>query len=105
MVRIGLWLGFLAGVALALVRVLERRPAVPAAPGSAPAPSPAPPEAAAAWVDPVAGACPTSHPVKAKLSSKIFHRPGMANYERTHLDRCYAGAAAAEADGLRPAKR
>ena len=59
----------------------------------------------ARWVDPEAGACPASHPVKAKLSSKIFHLPGMANYERTNPDRCYLGAAEAEADGLRPAKR
>ena len=50
------------------------------------------------------GVCPTSHPVKAKLPSKIFHLPGMANYERTNPDRCYAGAAEAEADGL-PARQ
>ena len=43
--------------------------------------------------------------MKAKLTSKIFHLPGMANYERTHPDRCYVDAAEAEADGLRPAKR
>ena len=49
--------------------------------------------------------CPTSHPVKAKLSSKIFHVPGSASYDRTNPDRCYVDAAAAEADGLRPAKR
>jgi hypothetical protein len=43
--------------------------------------------------------------VKAKLASKIFHLPGMANYERTNPDRCYLDPGAAEADGLRPAKR
>jgi hypothetical protein len=43
--------------------------------------------------------------VKAKLSSKIFHLPGMSMYDRTRPDRCYAGAAEAEADGLRAAKR
>ena len=59
----------------------------------------------AAWVEPTDGACPTSHPVKAKLASKIFHLPGMANYDRTNPDRCYVDAAAAEADGLRAAKR
>jgi hypothetical protein len=58
-----------------------------------------------AWVDPDAGGCPASHPVKAKLGSGIFHEPGGANYARTHPDRCYASAAAATADGLRPAKR
>ena len=57
------------------------------------------------WVDPVGGECPGTHPVKAKLSSKIFHLPGGINYARTQPDRCYIDAAAAEADGLRPAKR
>jgi hypothetical protein len=46
-----------------------------------------------------------SHPVKAKLSSGIYHLPGGQNYERTKPDRCYVDAAAAEADGLRAAKR
>jgi hypothetical protein len=46
-----------------------------------------------------------SHPVKAKLASGIFHEPGGANYARTRADRCYPSAAAAECDGLRPAKR
>lgn len=77
------------------------------------APATAAPEKAAAvtgvasapWVEPVEGACPASHPVKGKLTSKIFHLPGMLNYERTVPDRCYLDPAAAEADGLRPAKR
>ena len=108
MVRIGLWLGFLAGVAFA--RAASAWSAAPSSrppPGSSPSPSPAPAPAptAAPWVEPVGDACPTSHPVKAKLSSKIFHLPGMANYERTNPDRCYLDAAEAEADGLRPAKR
>ncbi|MEN3272956.1 MAG: hypothetical protein V7636_1717 [Actinomycetota bacterium] len=58
-----------------------------------------------AWVDPVDADCPPTHPVKAKLSSGIFHVPGGAMYARTKPDRCYLDAAAAEADGLRPAKR
>ena len=62
-------------------------------------------KATTAWVEPSGGVCPTSHPVKAKLASKIFHLPGMLNYERTKPDRCYQDAPAAEADGLRPAKR
>jgi len=57
------------------------------------------------WMEPVGGTCPPTHPVKAKLSSGIYHLPGMAAYDRTHPDRCYLDAAAAEADGLRPAKR
>lgn len=59
----------------------------------------------ARWVEPVGDVCPTSHPVKAKLASKIFHLPGMLNYARTRPDRCYQDAIAAESDGLRPAKR
>jgi len=51
------------------------------------------------------GACPLTHPVKAKLASGIYHVPGGGNYDRTKPDRCYASAEAAEADGLRPAKR
>jgi hypothetical protein len=66
----------------------------------APAKAEAPP-----WVEPEGGACPSSHQVKAKMSSGIFHLPGMQNYDRTVPDRCYVDAAAAEADGLRPAKR
>jgi hypothetical protein len=62
-------------------------------------------QARSAWVEPAGDVCPTSHPVKAKLASKIFHVPGMLNYLRTKPDRCYRDARAAEADGLRPAKR
>ena len=130
MLRLGLLLGVLAGVAVALTKLLSNQehdapalatrpsepwprltsdPAVPAAPTAraipdpeAPASRPAP---ATTWVDPSGGVCPTSHPVKAKLASKIFHLPGMANYERTKPDRCYLDAAAAEGDGLRAAKR
>jgi hypothetical protein len=58
------------------------------------------------WVEPVGdGEAPDTHPIKAKLSSGIFHSPGGLNYDRTKPDRCYRDATAAEADGLRPAKR
>ena len=59
----------------------------------------------AAWVPPVDGACPPGYPVKAKHGSTVFHVPGGASYDRTRPDRCYRDAAAAEADGLRAAKR
>jgi len=59
----------------------------------------------AAWVDPDDGQCPPTHPIKAKLSSKIFHVPGGLAYDRTTPDRCYRDPASAEADGFRPAKR
>ncbi|HEY0396888.1 MAG TPA: hypothetical protein VGF00_00785 [Acidimicrobiia bacterium] len=57
------------------------------------------------WVTASDGVCPQSHPVKAKLSSKIFHLPGSRNYSRTQADRCYPDEASAQADGLRPALR
>ena len=57
------------------------------------------------WVQANDGVCPPSHPVKAKLSSKIFHPPGARNYNRTHADRCYPDESSAQADGLRPALR
>lgn len=76
---------------------------VPAAPATSTA-APARP-IASAWTEPADGTCPTSHPVKAKLSSGIFHVPGGQNYDRTKADRCYTDAAAAETDGLRQAKR
>jgi hypothetical protein len=58
----------------------------------------------AAWVAPVDGSCPASHPVKAKLSSGIYHVPGGMNYERTKPDRCYRDPEAADLDGLRASK-
>jgi hypothetical protein len=109
--RIGLALGLLGGLVWALTKVLgareDRQPAL----GEVDRPwprledDPTEPASAMAWVEPNDGVCPTSHPVKAKLSSKIFHLPGMLNYERTHPDRCYLDATKAEADGLRAAKR
>lgn len=57
------------------------------------------------WVDPIDGVCPVSHPVKAKLTSGIYHLPGGGNYDRTRAERCYVDADAATADGLRPPKR
>ena len=59
----------------------------------------------APWVAATGPACPASHPIKAKLASGIYHRPGGASYDRTVPDRCYRDPAAAAADGLRAAKR
>jgi hypothetical protein len=72
----------------------------PAAVTSAPEPAPT----LAPWVDPLDGACPATHVVKAKFASGIYHVPGGLNYERTHPDRCYLDSAAAERDGLRQSK-
>jgi micrococcal nuclease len=57
-----------------------------------------------AWVAPVDGACPVSHPIKANANSRIYHQPGGRFYDRTQAERCYADAAAAEVDGYRAAK-
>jgi hypothetical protein len=51
------------------------------------------------------GAALTSHPVKAKESSRLYHLPGMLAYDRTRPDRCYPSAEDAEADGFVRAKR
>src|SRR5262245_53135017 len=98
------------GVLIAVAELLRRRPAPPSASPTAP---PTPTAAPAAvdrtigpWTSPAAdGSCPLTHPVKAKSSSKIFHVPGGALYDRTTPDRCYASPSAAEADGFRPSKR
>jgi hypothetical protein len=69
-------------------------------------PWPAAPQLAdKAWLEPIDGESPPTHPVKAKISSGIYHVPGGAMYTRTRPDRWYRDAASAEADGLRAAKR
>jgi micrococcal nuclease len=60
---------------------------------------------ARAWVEASGSLCPESHPIKGKMSSHIFHLPGMLAYERTRPDRCYATEEEAEADGFIKAKR
>lgn len=95
----------------------EPWPPLRAEPGPVSTPDPAPvaatvpepdgvPIGDAGSAEPTAeGACPDGYPIKANLKSKIFHAPGQLNYDRTSPDRCYVDAAAAEADGLRAAKR
>ncbi|MDQ1476112.1 MAG: hypothetical protein QOE62_1341, partial [Actinomycetota bacterium] len=102
-VKGALGLGILGGVALAAWRAFAARaaerprgvewesapfpfPPVPrpamATPTPSRSPAPAVPSAvpasvAPAWTEPNAdGSCPSTHPVKAKLSSGIFHVPG-----------------------------
>ncbi|MGH9102678.1 MAG: hypothetical protein ACRDYD_06815 [Acidimicrobiales bacterium] len=123
------WLGLLAGAAAVAGRVVRSTrqqsevadpwPPVPPAPRPAPAGPPAHPAPAATradtpegeaagqgWVTPEdGGSCPLSHPVKAKLSSGVYHLPGMSAYQRTKADRCYPDEETAGADGLRKAKR
>ena len=74
--------------------------------GTAPtASAPSPASDGRGWVEPEDGACPVSHPVKAKLASGIYHEPAGANYRRTLPDRCYRDGATAQHDGLRRSKR
>ena len=120
-----LGLGALAAMGYAMWRAYERRkvntgvnwdpqpfPYPPQPHTEAPSETPPPPAPTAVetagdggWIEPNDGACPASHPVKAKVTSGIFHVPGGSNYARTNPDRCYTSAEAAESDGLRPAKR
>jgi hypothetical protein len=60
---------------------------------------------ASVWVEPTGSTCPPSHPVKAKLTSRLFQVPGMFAYDRTRPDRCYTDEAAAVAEGFTRAKR
>jgi hypothetical protein len=57
------------------------------------------------WVEPSGTTCPGSHPIKAKMSSRIFHLPGMFAYERTRPDRCYPDEQSAVSDGFTRSKR
>jgi hypothetical protein len=116
-----LGVGFLGGVAYATWRALNARqsadqpkiewqpspfpyPPVPRT-GVEPAAEISTDGATTASAEPNAdGTCPASHPIKAKLSSGIYHVPGGANYERTKPDRCYADESAAASDGLRRSK-
>lgn len=118
LVRRMLKLGVLAGIGYAIWRAFQSRsqPSTitwehqPFPYPPQPQPTQPPTEQAASGVsatglDATDGACPATHPIKAKLASGIYHVPGGANYDRTRADRCYVDAAAAEVDGLRPAKR
>ena len=105
LVRIWMWFAIAYAIAVAVNKALASRSKPADAPADPERPWPPLPDVPASWVEPTGAVCPTSHPVKAKLSSKIFHVPGSASYDRTNPDRCYVDAAAAEADGLRPAKR
>jgi hypothetical protein len=112
--KLGITVGVVGGLVYVIAKAARSTPPAPddtppsptdAWTGADPAPAPVVAVASAPWVDPVDGGCPGSHPVKGKLKSKIFHLPGMLNYDRTSPDRCYLDAGAAVADGLRAAKR
>ena len=107
--------GVLAGAVYAVWRVIDERSKSSELTWTAP-PFPSPPRPTPRvtvestvepepWVEPDDGACPVTHPVKAKMQSGIFHEPGGQMYDRTVPDRCYRDANAATADGLRASKR
>jgi hypothetical protein len=96
---------FVVGVAVAFVARTRRRAHRPTVDDEPWAPRPASAPPMPAWVAPVDRACPTSHPIKAKDSSGIYHVPGGVSYARTVPDRCYCDEAAAEADGFVKSRR
>jgi hypothetical protein len=110
LVRLALGAGLFAGVVLVLLKIAEWREEEAVLDRDPWAPGPSldaetGPVPAAAWVEPHEEHCPPGYPIKAKVKSGIYHLPGMTAYERTRPDRCYADEAAAQADGLRKAKR
>ncbi len=112
LLRRGVVLGAIAGLAYATWRVVAARTAASDGPAYEVQPFPMPPRPVAASAAPTAavhpdadGSCPITHPIKGKLATGIYHRPGAFAYDRTRADRCYRDDEAAEADGLRAAKR
>jgi hypothetical protein len=91
-------LGLLVVIALVVKKLLEaqREPEL-----EKPEPVALPPQ----WIAPVGTVCPDSHPIKAKLGSKVFRRPGMTGYDASKPERCYASEDAARQDGFKEAKR
>ena len=95
-VKFSVRLGVLAVLALVLMKLLDDETVEPAPKLTVDEPP---------WVEPDGTACPASHPIKAKLSSKVFRGPQSPGYANSKPDRCYASEDAARADGLREAKR
>ena len=46
-------------------------------------------------------ACPEAFPIKGNATSRIYHQPGTASYERTVPELCFASEEAAETAGFR----
>jgi hypothetical protein len=109
-VRVGLWAGLAGAVGVGLLqaarwwREVGAPPLSPSWPPLAESPD-ATPATAEPAIEPVDGSCPTTHPVKGKSSSGLYHLPGMVAYGRTNADTCFVDADAAEAAGFTRAKR
>jgi hypothetical protein len=103
-VRVGLWAGLAGALTVGVVRAARwfRDVGTPPPPATWP---PFPESKPVPNAEPVDGACPDSHPVKAKASSGLYHLPGMVAYGRTNADSCFVDADAAEAAGFTRAKR
>ena len=103
--KFSLRLGALVAIGAIVVKLLEDH-RLPTAPPMASEPEPEPePAAPVAWVEPHGNVCPTSHPIKAKLGSKVFRKPETRGYDNSKPDRCYASEDEAQRDGFREAQR
>jgi hypothetical protein len=102
LIRFSVRLGAVVALVAIVLKVLEDRDTPTPIAKVEPEPEPEP---TVAWVEPQGAVCPPSHPVKAKLSSKVYRTPATPGYASSKPDRCYASADAAQGDGLREAKR
>jgi micrococcal nuclease len=98
-------LGVLVAVAAIVVKLLEDRQSAQPLRNVEPPRPPRPTPATVAWVEPQGTVCPTSHPIKAKLASKVFRKPDARGYDTSKPDRCYASEDAARHDGFHEAQR
>jgi hypothetical protein len=48
--------------------------------------------------------CPSDHPIKGNLPSRIYHRPDQATYDRTDPEICFASEDAAMLAGFRASR-
>jgi hypothetical protein len=48
--------------------------------------------------------CPSDHPIKGNLPSRIYHRPDQSSYGRTEPEICFASEDAARMAGFRKSK-
>ncbi|HVV36525.1 MAG TPA: hypothetical protein VHC63_07960 [Acidimicrobiales bacterium] len=112
LLRFTVRVGLLAAAVALVVKLLEDKPApevIAAPPRPEPPrpepPRPVPPRVEVSWVEPHGTVCPPSHPIKAKLGSKVFRKPESPGYDTSKPDRCYASEAEAARAGFHEARR